>query len=146
MATVTLQLVRAIVGYGNAGDVISITETAQTDAMVANGQAVNYSGPITPTVLPAAISRNVVSSAIALTTAAPQGQDTVYFLTAAAAVPTLQTAANFLGTVLTLKNVSGSSITPATTSSQTIDGAVPAALANGASIRLMSDGANWRTV
>jgi hypothetical protein len=43
------------------------------------------------------------------------------------------------------KNNSGSAITPATTSSQTIDGAAPASLANKGVLRIYSDGANWQT-
>lgn len=147
MANVTLQLDRAIVGYGNLGDVVTVTQTAQTDAMIANGQAHTYAGPIAPNVLPMNLSRNVVSSAVAINpTVVPQGQDTVFFLTAAAAVPTLQTAVGFLGTVLTFKNTSGASITPLVTSAQTIDGAVPAAIVNNGQLRVISDGANWRTV
>ena len=46
----------------------------------------------------------------------------------------------------TIKNVSAAPATPATTSSQTIDGAAPAAIAANGIIRLMSDGSNWRTV
>jgi hypothetical protein len=147
MANVTLQLDKSIVGYGTAGDVITVVSTQQTTDMVTNGQAHVYAGPITPTVLPLNLGRNVISSAVAINpTAAPQGQDTVYFLTAAPAVPTLQTAVGFIGTILTFKNTSGGSITPLVTSAQTIDGAVPSAIANNGTLRVISDGANWRTV
>jgi hypothetical protein len=46
----------------------------------------------------------------------------------------------------TIKNVSAAATTLATTSSQTINGAVPAALAVNAQIQLFSDGNNWRTI
>jgi hypothetical protein len=46
----------------------------------------------------------------------------------------------------TIKNVSAAPTIPATTSSQTIDGAAPAAIAANGITRLMSDGSNWRTV
>lgn len=145
MANVTLQMDRSIAGYGTTGDVITTTQTAQTDAMVANGQAHVYTGPITPTSVALAMSRSIAPSATALTLAAPAGQDVVTILTAAAAVPTLPTAVGN-STHYTIKNNSGGSITPATTSSQTIDGVAPAALANKAAVRLISDGANWLTV
>lgn len=46
----------------------------------------------------------------------------------------------------TLKNISSASITPATTSSQTVDGTTPAAITAGSTVRYVSDGSNWRTV
>lgn len=61
--------------------------------------------------------------------------------------PTLPTAvAN--NNQYTIKNTlpTGFTVTPATTSSQTIDGTTPAAIAANGTIRLVSDGSNWRTV
>jgi hypothetical protein len=46
----------------------------------------------------------------------------------------------------TIKNGSGGSVTIATTSSQTVDGSAPTALASNAAATYMSDGANWRTL
>ena len=63
--------------------------------------------------------------------------------TAAAGIPTLPTAVGITGRIYVLKNRSGGTITPATTSGQTIDGAAPAAIANGAVMIVQSDGANW---
>lgn len=59
--------------------------------------------------------------------------------------PTLPTAVGNTNHY-TLKNISNSSITPTTTSSQTIDGTTPAAITSGSTSRLVSDGSNWRTV
>lgn len=55
---------KSIVGYGNVGDVITLTETAQTDQMVANGQAHLYTGPIVPTVIPTPVSINPVTGVV----------------------------------------------------------------------------------
>lgn len=142
MANVTLQMLKAVTGYGNVNDVITVPQTAQTDAMIVNGEAAVYSGPVTPTVLPGPIARYQSTTAIAVTLAAPSGQDVVVVLTAAPAVPTLPTAVNNT-THYTIKNNSGSAITPVTTGGQTIDGAAPAAIANKGTLKLLSDGANW---
>jgi hypothetical protein len=60
--------------------------------------------------------------------------------------PTLPSAALVGGNQYTLKNIRATTVTPATTSSQTIDGAAPAAIAANGITRLVSDGSNWRTV
>jgi hypothetical protein len=59
--------------------------------------------------------------------------------------PTLPTAVGN-NNQYTIKNTTPGTITPATTSSQTIDGTTPAAIAANGTIRLVSDGSNWRTV
>ena len=46
--TITIQLLQAITGYGAAGDVITVTETLQVEAMIAHGQAALYTGPVAP--------------------------------------------------------------------------------------------------
>lgn len=69
-----------------------------------------------------------------------------YFVvaTSSSGVPTFPTAAGITGQAYVFKNNSGSSITPATTSSQTIDGSAPAALANHGTLKIFSDGTgNW---
>jgi hypothetical protein len=72
---------------------------------------------------------------------------TDYFViaTASPGIPTFPTAVGITGRAYIFKNNSGSSITPVTTSSQTIDGSVPAAVTNHSTLRLVSDGANWQT-
>ena len=81
-----------------------------------------------------------------ITTAyAVQLTDQVILATAAAGVPTFPTAVGNLGQAFIFKNASGSSITPATTSSQTIDGSSPASLTNHGVLRLFSDNTNWQT-
>lgn len=59
---------------------------------------------------------------------------------------TLPTAGSGNTSQYTIKNISGSILTIATTSSQTIDGSAPSSLAAGALTRVVSDGSNWRTV
>lgn len=49
------------------------------------------------------------------------------------------------GGVFTLKNINTTALTVATTSSQTVDGAAPATLAQWGSRTYVSDGANWLT-
>lgn len=71
--------------------------------------------------------------------------DQVILATAAAGVPTFPTAVGNLGQAFIFKNASGSSITPATTSSQTIDGSAPASLANHGVLRIFSDNTNWQS-
>jgi len=71
--------------------------------------------------------------------------DQVILATNAAGVPTFPTAVGALGQAFIFKNASGSSITPATTGGQTIDGSAPASLANHGVLRIFSDNANWQT-
>ena len=76
---------------------------------------------------------------------AVQLSDSIILATGAAGVPTFPTAAGFGGLSYIFKNASGSSITPLTTSSQTIDGSPPASLANHGVLRIFSDNTNWQT-
>jgi hypothetical protein len=71
--------------------------------------------------------------------------DQVILATAAAGVPTFPTAVGALGQAFIFKNASGSSITPATTGGQTIDGSAPGAITNHSVLRIFSDNANWQT-
>jgi hypothetical protein len=71
--------------------------------------------------------------------------DQVILATAAAGVPTFPTAVGALGQAFIFKNASGSSITPATTGGQTIDGSAPGAVTNHSVLRIFSDNANWQT-
>ena len=144
MANITIQLNKAIDGYGNAGDIIVVAETPEVDGMITNGDAVLYNGPAPATPVPLNVGRVLITTAIAATLSTSAGADVVAILTAAAAVPTLPDATQLTGTGVTVKNRSGSSITPLVTGSQTIDGAAPAALADKAVLRLVSDGANWQ--
>jgi len=48
VAVVTIQMDKSIVGYGDAGTVLTLTQTAQTDALIVNGEAHVYSGGYTP--------------------------------------------------------------------------------------------------
>jgi len=75
---------------------------------------------------------------------AVQLTDQVILATTAAGVPTFPTAVGALGQAFIFKNASGSSITPATTGGQTIDGSAPASLANHGVLRIFSDNANWQ--
>lgn len=71
-----------------------------------------------------------------------------YFIvsTTGSGVPTFPTAAGVAGQAYVFKNNSGSSITPATTSGQTIDGAAPAVVTNHGTLKIFSDGSgNWST-
>ena len=144
VANTTIQMLHSIAGYGNTGDIITVTQTATTDAMITNGQAVVYAGPVGATQLPVNVGRYTQSTATAITLPANAGVDYVTFLTAAPAVPTLPTAVGNTGRY-TLVNLSGGSITPVTTAAQTIDGSAPAALANNAKLNLLSDNTNWRS-
>lgn len=56
---------------------------------------------------------------------------------------TLPTAVGCTGRIYVVKNTTGGNLTLATTSSQTIDGAAPGTLANGAAAQFQSTGANW---
>ena len=71
--------------------------------------------------------------------------DSIILATGAAGVPTFPTAAGFGGLAFIFKNASGSSITPLTTSSQTIDGSAPASVTNHGVLRIFSDNANWQS-
>jgi hypothetical protein len=71
--------------------------------------------------------------------------DQVILATAAAGVPTFPTAVGALGQAFIFKNASGSSITPATTGGQTIDGSAPGAITNHSVLRIFSDNANWQS-
>ena len=71
--------------------------------------------------------------------------DQVILATAAGGVPTFPTAVGIIGQSYIFKNNSGSSITPATTGGQTIDGSAPASLANHGVLRIFSDNANWQS-
>jgi len=83
---------------------------------------------------------------VTITSAYPvQLTDQVILATAAAGVPTFPTAVGALGQAFIFKNASGSSITPATTGGQTIDGSAPVSLANHGVLRIFSDNANWQT-
>lgn len=76
---------------------------------------------------------------------AVQLTDQVLLATASGGVPTFPTAVGNLGQAFIFKNASGSSITPATTGGQTIDGSAPAAVANHGVLRIFSDNANWQS-
>lgn len=76
---------------------------------------------------------------------AVQLTDQVILATNAAGVPTFPTAVGNEGLAFIFKNNSGSSITPATTGGQTIDGSAPAALTNHGVLRIFSDNANWQS-
>lgn len=56
---------------------------------------------------------------------------------------TLPTAVGIAGRIYTIKNTGAGTVTLATTSSQTIDGAAPGTVAAGSVINLESNGANW---
>lgn len=71
--------------------------------------------------------------------------DQVILATNAAGVPTLPTAVGIAGQAFIFKNNSGSSITPATTGGQTIDGSSPSSVANHGVLRVFSDGANYQS-
>jgi hypothetical protein len=76
---------------------------------------------------------------------AVQLSDQLIMATTAAGVPTFPSAVGIMWQAYIFKNNSGSSITPATTSSQTIDGSAPASLANHGVLRIFSDNTNWQT-
>ena len=71
--------------------------------------------------------------------------DQVILATASAGVPTFPTAVGMLGQAFIFKNASGSSITPATTGGQTIDGSAPGAITNHSVLRIFSDNTNWQS-
>ena len=89
---------------------------------------------------------NQTFGVVTITSAYPvQLTDQVILATNAAGVPTFPTAVGNLGQAFIFKNASGSSITPATTGGQTIDGSAPASLANHGVLRIFSDNANYQT-
>lgn len=67
---------------------------------------------------------------------------TIHF-TANTSTLTLPTAVGCTGRIYIAKNTSGNVLTLATTSAQTIDGAAPGTVANGAAAQFQSTGANW---
>jgi hypothetical protein len=67
---------------------------------------------------------------------------TIHF-TANTSTFTLPTALGCTGRIYVVKNTSGNVLTLATTSGQTIDGAAPTSVANGAAAQFQSTGANW---
>lgn len=67
---------------------------------------------------------------------------TIHF-TANTSTFTLPTAVGCTGRIYVVKNTSGNVLTLATTSAQTIDGAAPTTVANGAAAQFQSTGANW---
>lgn len=48
MTNVTVQVLKAMAGYGGVGDVITIPETAQSDYLTTVGVLATYTGPISP--------------------------------------------------------------------------------------------------
>jgi hypothetical protein len=72
---------------------------------------------------------------------------TDYFIdcTANSFTVTLPTAVSIAGRVYVIKNSGSGTITIATTSSQTIDGSSPGTLSTLAQLRVISDGANWKS-
>lgn len=114
-----------------------------TDVRVTTGQIAalaNGAGPVALPIGPMTLNGVKITTAYNV-----QPTDVIIEATAAAGVPTLPTAVGISFQCYIFKNNSGSSITPVTTSSQTIDGAAPAAVANHGVLRVFSDGANWQT-
>lgn len=72
--------------------------------------------------------------------------DLVCDVTSGSPTITLPTAGLGSGTMFIIKNSGAGTVTLATTSSQTIDGAAPGTVAAGGVIRLVSTGANWISV
>lgn len=70
---------------------------------------------------------------------------TIHF-TSGTSTFTLPTAVGITGRIYVVRNDSGNTLTLATTSSQTINGAAPGTIATGAGIGLQSTGANWITI
>lgn len=91
-----------------------------------------------PSTAPFEVKTIVAAYAVQLT-------DFVILATNAAGVPTFPSAVTAVNLPYIFKNNSGSSITPATTGGQTIDGSSPAAVTNHSVLRIFSDGANWQT-
>lgn len=111
--------------------------------MYFNGTDLIFMGATQNTTYSAATFRTIAT----LTTSATLGASNDYttFIGAGGA-PTLPTAVGNTGRYV-FKNVDASSKNIASTSSQTIDGAAaPLALAAGAAVELVSDGANWRSI
>jgi hypothetical protein len=124
---------------GTVNTAITAETTARTTAVAAETTARAAAIAALPTFYPTMPFLQI--------SAAHAVASTDYFIeaTASAGVPTYPTAVGIQGRSYIFKNKSGSNITPATTSSQTIDGSAPAALANLGVLRLVSDGANWLT-
>lgn len=113
-----------------------------TDKRVSTGQLATLANGGGTVALPIPIKFNGVTITTAYNV---QVTDGIILATASAGVPTFPTAVGIQYQAFIFKNASGSSITPATTSSQTIDGAAPVALANHGVLRIFSDGTNWQT-
>ena len=72
--------------------------------------------------------------------------DVIVIASTSSGVPTFPNAAQNAQLALIFKNNSGSSITPATSGGQTIDGSAPASLSNHGVLRIFSIGTNdWQT-
>lgn len=54
--TINVILLRAIVGFGDAGTVLSVVETASIDGLIAGGYIALYTGPTPPSQLDTAVS------------------------------------------------------------------------------------------
>ena len=78
------------------------------------------------------------SGSYALTTS-----DYLVNFTATSLTATLPTASGITGQIFIIKNTSAGSLTIATTSSQTIDGAAPTSLPTNSALTVMSNGSNW---
>lgn len=125
--------------------------TQQTDAFTYLSQTPGQAPPpgqgYEPVGLSSATLMELYSSTTISTTttlAAPVSGILVVFI-AAGGIPVLPTAVGNL-TYYVLKNDSGGSITPQTTSAQLIEGGAPTPITNNTSISVVSDGANWRVV
>lgn len=143
----------AISGRPSLSDLPQSSITGLVDALadrelIANkGQPNGYAplGPgtkISAQYLPDSWLATTVSDAAAL---ASSPRFHYVYLLAAGAAPTLPTAvAN--SSRYTLKNIHSADVTIGTASSQTIEGEVGFVLSPGASVDLVSDGANWRII
>ena len=134
--------------------VIPITNYPQATALTGNETVPGVQSGTTVKILVSMIAAfartfspgNQTFAVTTITTAyAVQLTDQVILATNAAGVPTFPTAVGALGQSFIFKNASGSSITPATTGGQTIDGSAPASLANHGVLRIFSDNVNWQT-
>lgn len=104
-------------------------------------QSTNASNEMTVSILGngGAPSLAYVSKSASYTAAA---SDYLVNVTAATTI-TLPTAAGVTGKIYTVKNSGLGTVTVGTTGGQTIDGATSVALTPNATLRVMSDGANW---
>ena len=120
------------------GNELTIGVQSGTTVAITTGQIANLKSSFAPATGPFAVTTITAAYAVQLT-------DFVILATNAAGVPTFPTAVGNSGIPYIFKNNSGSSITPATTGGQTIDGGAPSAIANHGVLRIFSDGANWQT-